>query len=68
MPMKVFTVEDCKLECDGNERCRDFTFNKAHNVCFLKGMASEAMKFSGAVSGYKGSDGDIRRIGHDFGT
>ncbi|ASS56453.1 PAN domain-containing protein [Rhizobium leguminosarum] len=67
MPLKVFTTEDCKLECDGNDRCRAFTFNEAHNVCFLKGMATEAMQFSGAVSGYKGSDGDIRRIGHDFG-
>jgi ATP-dependent protease ClpP protease subunit len=67
MPLKLFTVEDCKMECDGNDRCRAFTFNEAHNVCFLKGMATEALQFSGAVSGYKGDGSDIRRIGHDFG-
>ena len=67
MPLKLFTVEDCKMECDGNDRCRAFTFNEAHNVCFLKGMATEALQFSGAVSGYKGDAGDISRVGQDFG-
>ncbi|MCJ9696623.1 PAN domain-containing protein [Rhizobium sp. PRIMUS64] len=67
MPLKLFTVEDCKIECDGNERCRAFTFNETHNVCFLKGMATEALQFSGAVSGYKGDAGDIMRVGQDFG-
>ncbi|MDR7143477.1 PAN domain-containing protein [Rhizobium sp. BE258] len=67
MPLKLFTVEDCKMECDGNDRCRAFTFNEVHNVCFLKGMATEALQFSGAVSGYKGDASDIRRIGQDFG-
>jgi hypothetical protein len=67
MPLKLFTVEDCKLECDENDRCRAFTFNETHHVCFLKGMATEALQFSGAVSGYKGLETDITRVGHDFG-
>ncbi len=67
MPLKLFTVEDCKMECDGNDRCRAFTFNEVHHVCFLKGMATEALQFSGAVSGYKGLETDITRIGHDYG-
>nr|WP_260690843.1 PAN domain-containing protein [Rhizobium laguerreae] len=67
MPLKLFTVEDCKMECDSNDRCRAFTFNEAHNVCFLKGMATEALQFSGAVSGYKGDAGDVSRVGQDFG-
>jgi hypothetical protein len=67
MPLKLSTVEDCKAECDENDRCRAFTFNETHNVCFLKGMATEALQFSGAVSGYKGIETDIARVGHDFG-
>ncbi|MGO7018611.1 PAN domain-containing protein [Rhizobium leguminosarum] len=67
MPLKLFTVEDCKAECDENDRCRAFTFNENHNMCFLKGMATEALQYSGAVSGYKGSSTDIVRVGHDFG-
>ena len=30
-------------------------------------MATEALQYSGAVSGYKGSQDDIMRVGHDFG-
>ncbi|MGR9471042.1 PAN domain-containing protein [Rhizobium leguminosarum] len=67
MPLRLLTVEDCKTECDGNDRCRAFTFNEAHKVCFLKGMATDALQFSGAVSGYKGDAGDISRVGQDFG-
>jgi hypothetical protein len=67
MPLKLSTVEDCKLECDGNDRCHGFTFNEVHHVCFLKGMATEALQFSGAVSGYRGIEADITRIGHVFG-
>jgi ATP-dependent protease ClpP protease subunit len=67
MPLKLFTVEDCKAECDENDRCRAFTFNETHNMCFLKGMATEALQYSGAVSGYKGLATDISRVGRDFG-
>ncbi|MFT4183629.1 MAG: PAN domain-containing protein [Rhizobium sp.] len=67
MPLKSFSVEDCRLACDSSDRCRAFTFNAAHDVCFLKGMATEALQFSGAVSGYKGASSDIARVGHDFG-
>ncbi len=67
MPIKLSTVEDCKIQCDENDRCRAFTFNEGHHVCFLKGMATEALQFTGAVSGYKGLQTDISRVGHDFG-
>ncbi|CCM77143.1 hypothetical protein BN77_4194 [Rhizobium mesoamericanum STM3625] len=67
MPLKLLAAEECKMACEGNDRCRAFTFNEVHHVCFLKGMATEALQFSGAVSGYKGLETDITRIGQDFG-
>ncbi|MEY9782250.1 PAN domain-containing protein [Sinorhizobium fredii] len=67
MPLRLATPAECQSACQANDRCSAFTFNMAHRACFLKGMATEALQFSGAVSGYYGAANDISRIGHDFG-
>ncbi len=67
MPLKVATANDCRLQCEANERCSAFTYNVIQRACFLKGMATEALQYSGAVSGYIGSSADITRVGRDFG-
>lgn len=67
MPLRIGSAAECQSACQTNERCSAFTFNTVHRACFLKGMATEALQFSGAVSGYYGAASDISRIGHDFG-
>ncbi|WP_144353211.1 MULTISPECIES: PAN domain-containing protein [Sinorhizobium] len=67
MPLKLETAAQCQSACQATDRCSAFTFNQIHSACFLKGMATEALQFSGAVSGYYGQTRDISRVGHDFG-
>ncbi len=67
MPLRVASANHCRKECEAHDRCSAFTYNVPQRACFLKGMATEALQYSGAVSGYIGSPGDIMRVGRDFG-
>ncbi|MCV3734976.1 PAN domain-containing protein [Rhizobium sp. TRM96647] len=67
MPIRVATANHCRVECEAHGRCSAFTYNVRQRACFLKGMATEALQYSGAVSGYVGSPTDITRVGRDFG-
>lgn len=46
------SLPDCRTACEGERRCRAFTYNSRHQVCFLKDGASLLARNDDAVGGY----------------
>ena len=52
MPLKNVTEAQCEEACVADTRCRAFTFNIRHNVCFLKSGGERVFRNPGATAGY----------------
>jgi hypothetical protein len=47
------TVAGCERACEVDGRCRAYTFNRRHAVCFLKDDAAILLRNADAVGGYR---------------
>ena len=65
MPVGADSPIECNLICDRKSGCVAFTFNVSHKACFLKTNATEALQYSGAVSGVKATM-NVNRIGNQY--
>lgn len=52
MPLKNVTKYQCEEACVADARCRAFTFNKRHDVCFLKSSGERVFRNPNAEAGY----------------
>lgn len=67
MPLAAVSAKQCQAHCEANDRCVAFTYNIKYQACFLKRAVMEAYQFTGAISGYHGSQNRISRVGKDYG-
>lgn len=62
------TLASCQASCAADGRCRAFTYNAAHEVCFLKSSAADPVPFDNAVSGIKRADDRAPGAGFSLAT
>jgi len=53
MPLKNVSTAQCEEACVADRRCRAFTYNTRHGVCFLKSDGERVFKNPNAFAGYK---------------
>lgn len=49
--LRSVSLDDCKMACRTDSRCKAFTYNVRAQWCFLKESFAEARPFDGAISG-----------------
>lgn len=53
MPIRNISFEQCRNQCQGDNKCAAITYNKRHSVCFMKGHASILIKSDEATMAAK---------------